>query len=724
MLQRSRADLIVRARCMLPNDVFDNFIERSNNNFNKLFKAIRQNNRRKLKYLSADTSSLKLDTHNKFLLNYTTLDLPEPVRLILSAGPQFSIPFKSVKPPIAPFIKDLEFCLNNQPTLTVRDKDIIRARSVNVINNFYAGLSRFNRLSPLECSFFFTRKFLRDHPEILVTRSDKGNSTVITYKTEYVQHMKAMLEDSTTYAILPSDPTQKYQKSANNLIQELLDTEIIEPGYARKLKRHNSVIPKMYGLRKTHKPNVCYRPVVSCVDSPIYNLACFVHDTLAPLASTFTYNIKNSLEFVQFARTVSLPPDYMLVSLDIVSLFTNVPKQLVQDIIKKNWSVISAYTEIPFRLFNNIIVHIFETSYFTFDGIIYKQLDGTAMGNPASPILANLVVNEVIFVVLNTLSFRVEFLKLYVDDTIAAIPKNATSELLDKFNGFHHKLKFTMELEVDQKINFLDLTVMRNSNGSICTNWYTKPTASGRILNYFSEHSTVQKVGIIKNLMFRAYSLSDVDFHRINEVVIKKLLRDNNYPINWVNRIMNNYRHRLNNRTPTISRGEQTAKSSHIALPYVRGLSENICRILRDKIPEVSCAFYPVRKVGEIFSKIKDSTPNMYRSNVVYRIECGGCDKCYIGMTKQYLKNRLYQHEYDCRLSNKYKNDKTALADHHFQTGHLFGFEDVKVVDFERNYFKRCVSEMINIYMNNTVNLRTDIQNLSAIYANVLENYG
>ncbi|XP_044755061.1 uncharacterized protein LOC123314019 [Coccinella septempunctata] len=116
------------------------------------------------------------------------------------------------------------------------------------------------------------------------------------------------------------------------------------------------------------------------------------------------------------------------------------------------------------------------------------------------PILANVVVNEVIFVVLSTLSFKVEFLKLYVDDTIAAIPKNATSELLDKFNGFHHKLKFTMELEVDQKINFLDLTVMRNSNGSICTNWYTKPTAYGSILNYFSEHSTVQKVGIIKKL--------------------------------------------------------------------------------------------------------------------------------------------------------------------------------------------------------------------------------
>lgn len=81
-----------------------------------------------------------------------------------------------------------------------------------------------------------------------------------------------------------------------------------------------------------------------------------------------------------------LPSNYMLVSPDIVSLSTNVPK--------KNWSIISAYTEIPYGLFQKIIVHIFEISYFTFDVILYKQLEGTAMGNPASPILANLVVNE------------------------------------------------------------------------------------------------------------------------------------------------------------------------------------------------------------------------------------------------------------------------------------------------------------------------------------------
>lgn len=41
-----------------------------------------------------------------------------------------------------------------------------------------------------------------------------------------------------------------------------------------------------------------------------------------------------------------------------------------------------------------------------------KQLDGTAMGNPASPVLANLVMNELFETVLKKLPFDLGFIKL------------------------------------------------------------------------------------------------------------------------------------------------------------------------------------------------------------------------------------------------------------------------------------------------------------------------
>lgn len=110
--------------------------------------------------------------------------------------------------------------------------------------------------------------------------------------------MREILGDTATNTVLVSDPTQKYEKSTNDIRQELFKMGIIDSNDAERLRRHNEVIPKLHGLRKTQKPNISYRPIVGCINSPIYNLACFVQDNLAPLTSTFIRNIKNSLELV------------------------------------------------------------------------------------------------------------------------------------------------------------------------------------------------------------------------------------------------------------------------------------------------------------------------------------------------------------------------------------------------------------------------------------------
>lgn len=75
--------------------------------------------------------------------------------------------------------------------------------------------------------FSFNQKFLGEHPEIFITRLNKDNFTVVTYKTEYIQNMSEMLGDTATYNILVYDPTQKYEKSTNDMIQELFKMEIM-----------------------------------------------------------------------------------------------------------------------------------------------------------------------------------------------------------------------------------------------------------------------------------------------------------------------------------------------------------------------------------------------------------------------------------------------------------------------------------------------------------------
>ena len=70
----------------------------------------------------------------------------------------------------------------------------------------------------------------------------------------------------------------------------------------------------------------------------------------------------------------------------------------------------------------------------------------------------------------------------YVDDTIMCINKEHIDLVLETFNTYNNKLKFTYELEQDTKINFLDMTIIRYNN-TIITDWFNKPTSSGRSIS-------------------------------------------------------------------------------------------------------------------------------------------------------------------------------------------------------------------------------------------------
>uniref|UniRef100_T1GM58 Uncharacterized protein n=1 Tax=Megaselia scalaris TaxID=36166 RepID=T1GM58_MEGSC len=82
---------------------------------------------------------------------------------------------------------------------------------------------------------------------------------------------------------------------------------------------------------------------------------------------------------------------------------------------------------------------------------------------------------------------------------------------------------------------------------------------------------------------------------------------------------------------------------------------------------------------------------------------------------------RIQQHSTTCK-DPKHK-DKSSLADHHHSLSHNFDFQNFKILDFEPNHVKRRISEMIYITMQgeNKVNVRSDTENLSTSYKNLIE---
>jgi len=65
-----------------------------------------------------------------------------------------------------------------------------------------------------------TKSFTKQHSEILFTKADKGNTTVILNKDDYINRMTVMLSD-TYKTILPTihhDPTKKLSQELHVLL--------------------------------------------------------------------------------------------------------------------------------------------------------------------------------------------------------------------------------------------------------------------------------------------------------------------------------------------------------------------------------------------------------------------------------------------------------------------------------------------------------------------------
>ena len=84
------------------------------------------------------------------------------------------------------------------------------------------------------------------------------------------------------------------------------------------------VTPRFYGLPKIHKASVPLRPIMSFINSPTYNLSKFLSRILSSLLVN-RYSVRNFKEFVDYVQNFTISESEILVSFDVVSLFTSVP---------------------------------------------------------------------------------------------------------------------------------------------------------------------------------------------------------------------------------------------------------------------------------------------------------------------------------------------------------------------------------------------------------------
>ena len=166
-------------------------------------------------------------------------------------------------------------------------------------------------------------------------------------------------------------------------------------------------------------------------------------------------------------------------NINICSLFTNVPLAETIEICTK--TLYDGHLPTPVT-FKNVFIKLMKTATtsveFSFNNIIYRQIDGVAMGNPLGPALANIFVGYYESKLFNKISKPTAYC-CYVDDTFSLFHKETEfQKFLNCFNSLHLSLKFTNEIEINNSLPFLDVLVTK-SNNKFITSVYRKPTFTG-----------------------------------------------------------------------------------------------------------------------------------------------------------------------------------------------------------------------------------------------------
>jgi hypothetical protein len=142
--------------------------------------------------------------------------------------------------------------------------------------------------------------------------------------------------------------------------------------------------PRLYGLPKVHKEGVPLRPILNNIGTPTYQLAKHLTGLLDQLTGNSTHHVKNSFHFIKILESLRVQPGDLIVSFDIVSLFTKIPAGDSLSLLSHH------FDNSTLALFK----HVLTSTYFCYDGQFYEQTDGIAMGSPLSLAISNFFMED------------------------------------------------------------------------------------------------------------------------------------------------------------------------------------------------------------------------------------------------------------------------------------------------------------------------------------------
>ena len=696
-LQDKQQEITNRLTEQLASDTKQELLEVIQHNTKRLAEKIKAIHKAKLTAIlgkNKRTKNTNIDK-SRWVINVSDRQLNTTEIQVLNHGFNFAITPRDI--PTAKIVACIESGIKD---LNQTAKDTIRVTVTNILK--HAKPSKTTNIPKAQNKALLN---LKKDKEIIILPADKGKAVVVMNRKDYEQKLNSLLSDTKTYEKITDkrrNPTTHMEKDLNKLLftikkadttsDETGESPQLPPRLYHHLHSTDATPAAFYGVPKVHKTGMPLRPITSSIGAPTYNLSKYLASILSPLLHN-KYSVNNSAVFAMKINNQRISPDEIMVSFDVVSLFTSIP---VNEALRVTNQRIQEDATLDDRtsLSPNNIMRLLEftlnNSYFTANGEHYRQCFGCAMGSPVSAVLANLVMEEVEEKTIATAPTKPKWWYRYVDDSHTCLKRDKVQEFHIHLNSINPHIQFTLEIEENNSLPFLD-TLTTRVNHHIKVEVYRKPTHTDRYLDFHSHHPIQHKKSVVNTLMDRANKIPSTlkgkqrERNRVNDTLL-----ENNYPPMFIKQC-EKAKTRSNQKRERNTISEQTNRSQpnrFVTIPYVQGVSEKIGKALSRE--GVKVAYKPIRTISQVFPRPKDrlADPQLKR-NVVYKIPCKDCEFVYHGQTKRSFKKRKGEH----RDAAKNQDPNSKLARHVNNTGHSMDFENATIVTQEPNFNKRLFLE-------------------------------
>ena len=323
---------------------------------------------------------------------------------------------------------------------------------------------------------------------VIIKPADKGSGIVVMSEDQYKTEVLRQLNNGAHYKKIDSDQTPQIAQTIQETVKKFADKGLLDARIVSKIIPNPYRPAKFYILPKIHKSlnNPPGRPIMSANGHPTELLSQYIDIHLKQHVPGIPSYIKDTNHLLEILKSLKVPDGAKLVTLDVTSLYTNIPQSEAVEAVREFMS--QKADPQTANMLAELTKLVLEGNVFEFGPNFYIQTHGTAMGTRMAPNLSNIFMHLFETKHIPNAPIVPIIWKRYIDDILAIFV--CDTEELNTFerwiNSLHPTIKFTLNTN-PQGIEFLD-TFIQIVDGKFLVRPYTKPTDTKQYVEPTSCH--------------------------------------------------------------------------------------------------------------------------------------------------------------------------------------------------------------------------------------------